>query len=213
MIELMIFDAGDVVVLRNEKAFVWAFEQLRNAGWEGDIEQFITISHEIAGELSKGRSDKTIQSILRQKKVPDILDYRALEVRAYWDNPHPEMKEVFSSLKDQGLKLGILTDSVLQEEEVKAQLKRHGLLQYLDAVVTSATTHHVKPEPEAYLEILRRLEAKPRKSTAFIGHAEDELTGARKVGMLTIEYSAVPSGIADYHVSKLLDLVTLSQEI
>ncbi len=213
MIEIMIFDAGDVVVLRNENAFVWAFEQLRKAGWGGELERFISISHEIAGLLSRGRSEETVQSILRRNRIPDILDYRVLEVRAYWDNPHPEAKDVFNSLKDQGIKLGILTDSVLQEKEVEAQLKRHGLLQYLDVVVTSTTTHHVKPESEAYLEILRRLAAKPRKTTAFIGHAEDELTGARKIGMLTIEYSPVPSGFADYHVSKLLDLVTLSKEI
>lgn len=213
MIEIMIFDAGDVVVVRNENAFIWAFEQLRKAGWEGDLERFIAISHDIAGELSRGRSEDTIQSLLRQNRIPDILDYRDLEVKAFWDNPHPEVKEVFNNLNEQGIKLGILTDSVLEENEVEAQLKRHGLLQYLDAVVTSATTHHVKPEPKAYLEILRRLEAKSRETTAFIGHAEDELTGAREVGMLTIEYSPVPSGIADYHVSKLLDLVTLSKEI
>lgn len=213
MIEIMIFDAGDVVVLRNENAFVWAFEQLRKTGWKGELERFIAISHEIAGEMSRGRSEETVRSILRQNRIPDILDYRVLEVKAFWDNPHPEAKDVFNNLKEQGIKLGILTDSVLQEKEVEAHLKRHGLLQYLDVVVTSATTHHVKPEPEAYLEILSRLEAKPKKTTAFIGHAEDELTGAREVGMLTIEYSQVPSCLADYHVSRLLDLVTLSKEI
>lgn len=213
VIEIMIFDAGDVVVLQNENAFIWAFKQLRKSGWGGDLERFIAISHKIAGELSRGRSEDTIQSILRENRIPDILDYRDLEVKAFWDNPHPDVKDVFNSLKEQSIKLGILTDSVLQEKEVEAQLKRHGLLQYLDAVVTSATTHHVKPEPKAYLEILRRLEANPRETTAFIGHAEDELTGAREVGMLTIEYSLVPTGLADYHVSRLLDLVTLSKEI
>jgi len=213
MVEIIIFDAGDVLVLRNENAFIRAAEQLQQEGWEGTIEEFKSISRNISDLLGKGGSDKEVQSILNKYNVPQILDYRDLEVQAFWNNLHPEAKEVLKGLKTQGIKLGVLTDSVLPENEVKNHLKTHDILKYIDTVVTSATLHHVKPEPEAYLEILGRFKATPNKNTAFVGHSEDELIGAKELGMLTIEYLPKSTGLANHHISRLLDLLMLCQHI
>ena len=35
MLKSMIFDAGDIIVLRNEKAYEDAVETLQKAGWKG----------------------------------------------------------------------------------------------------------------------------------------------------------------------------------
>jgi len=213
MLEAMIFDAGDVIVLRNEHAFTEAVEKLQKAGWKGTPDLFKVVSREIAGILSKGLRDEYIQHILQHYDLPPVFDYRELEVKAFWDNPNPEAKELFQELKTLGIKLGILTDSVLLDEKVRGHLERHELLQYLDAVCTSATTQYVKPDPEAYLGILRSLNTTPSKSIAFIGHSEDELIGARNMGMITVEYSPKSIGLADYHITKLLDLIPLCKEL
>ena len=211
MLETMIFDAGDVIVLRNEQAFIETVEQLRKAGWKGTQDLFTVASREIAAILSKGVGDEYIHQILQHYDLPQDFDYRELEVKAFWDNPNPEAKELFQGLKKLGIKVGILTDSVLPEEKVREHLEH--LLPYIDAVNTSATTHHVKPEPEAYLGILKILETTPSNASAFVGHSEDELIGAKEMGMITIEYSPQSIGLADYHVTKLLDLIPLCKEI
>lgn len=213
MLDAMIFDAGDVIVLRNEHAFTEAVEQLQKAGWKGTPDLFKVASREIAGILSKGLGDEYIQHVLQHYDLLPVFDYRELEVKAFWDNPNPEAKELFQELRTLGIKLGILTDSVLLEEKVRGHLERHELLQYLNAVSTSATTQHVKPDSEAYLGILRILDMTPSKSTAFIGHSEDELIGARNMGMTTIEYSPKSTELADYHVTTLLDLIPLCKEL
>jgi len=213
MVDIIIFDAGDVLVLRNENAFVWAIKQLQQVGWEGNIEEFKSISRKISDLMGKGGSDKEVQRVLNKYNVPQILDYRNLEVQAFWNNLHPETKEVLKGLKTQGIKIGVLTDSVLPENAVKSHLKKHDILKYIDTVVTSATLKHVKPEPEAYLEILGRLNATPDKNTAFVGHSEDEIIGAKEIGMLTIEYLPKSTGLADHHISRLLDLLILCKHI
>ena len=145
IVDIIIFDAGDVLVLRNENAFVSAFKQLQQVRWEGNIAEFKSISRKISDIMGKGGSDKEVQRVLNKYNVPQILDYRNLEVQAFWNNLHPEAKEVLKGLKAHGLKLGVLTDSVLPENAVKSHLKTHDIMKYIDTVVTSATLQHVKP--------------------------------------------------------------------
>lgn len=74
-----------------------------------------------------------------------------------------------------GLKTAVATGSQLNETSFL--LDRHGLMPYVQAVVTSDQIKHCKPAPDTYLEAARRIGAKPSECLVF----EDTLVGLQGI--------------------------------
>ena len=82
-----------------------------------------------------------------------------------------------------GLKVGLISNCA--SEEVAAW-PHSQLAPLFDVVDFSCETHHMKPEPEAYLLACRRLEVSPTQAV-FVGDGgSDELAGAVRVGMVPV---------------------------
>ena len=123
---------------------------------------------------------------------------------------------VLRELRSRGVRLGLVSNCDCSEVSAWADSPLQGAF---DAEVFSCHVGFAKPEPEIYLECLRRLGMNAAEAV-FVGDGgSNELRGARKVGMRSILFSGViaqmwPERIpqlaesADAHVTRLDALVT-----
>jgi len=99
-----------------------------------------------------------------------------------------------------GFKVGVLSNTNLPHfEYLKKHMKVLGEVEHLYA------SHEIgcrKPEPESYRHVLKRMNVAPER-TVFIDDLQENLEGARRVGMKTIHAStpgAVKSGLSELGV-------------
>src|SRR5262249_54094519 len=89
-------------------------------------------------------------------------------------------RETLAAFRARGMKLGLIT---VCSEDVPAIWPETELAGLFDAETFSSTCGLIKPDPEIYLTTLDALGVEPRDAL-FVGDgANDELGGARRVGM------------------------------
>ncbi len=93
--------------------------------------------------------------------------------------PMPTTKETLPELAKIG-KLSIISN--LPHDSLIYELKDYNLLNFFSTITISYQVGHRKPHPRIYQEALRRARVTPQESI-FISHDEEEVDGARIVGM------------------------------
>jgi putative hydrolase of the HAD superfamily len=106
---------------------------------------------------------------------------RAVEQRTLF----PGVAETLAELHRRGIKLAVLSDTESREARVRERLAAMGIERFFAAVLTSVDIGFVKPMPEAFAAALERIGI-AKQDAAFVGHDEDELTGAAQFGPTTI---------------------------
>lgn len=102
------------------------------------------------------------------------------EYEAAW-RPYPDAVHLLAELKQQGTKIGVLTNG--DHAQQLAKLRRTGLLPYIDAVCSSEQIGYAKPDPRAFRALVRML-AVPAGSLIFIGDNPDlDIAAARDAGI------------------------------
>jgi HAD superfamily hydrolase (TIGR01509 family) len=129
-----------------------------------------------------------------------VMDY-ADQVR-----PIPGGKEALAGLRQRGFVLGIVTDTIYPIERKMRWLDQVGVAEFLDVVACSTAVGAHKPDPAIYLKALEQAGLAPGES-AFVGHAADELEGARRAGLATVAVLYEPHAQADYYAGSPLDLL------
>jgi len=98
----------------------------------------------------------------------------------------PYVDEVLQKLKRK-CKLGIITNTVTsREEHVRIALRRVGLEQYFDIILTSVDVGFEKPDERIFLEALKRLNVQPEEAMMVGNRLSKDILGGNKVGMKTI---------------------------
>lgn len=214
MIKLVIFDAGDIlydwkkafevfdgemrkffekhdVKLRDDYNKLWNTEDIGIAASSGRIDleeaqrrqmKLLGMADEFFGEF-KEDVDKKVLSMLKLKD--------------------PEAKEAITQLKKDGYKVAILTDSPHRTGTQHEMLATIGMSDIFDGIFVSCEIGHMKPDKEAYIAVLDAFKLKPSEAV-FVAHDEDELVGAKKVGIKTISYKGHDSG--DFSVESLKEI-------
>jgi HAD superfamily hydrolase (TIGR02253 family) len=155
------------------------------------------------------------QYLLQEYKA---VDYRVLAaaVNAYLKEkylhlkPYPGVVETLRELKQQGFKLGIVSDGVRLKAWMR--LNEAGLDSYFDVVVTYEDTGKQKPAKEPFLRVCDELEVIPEECLMVGDWPERDVQGGRSVGMKTClaTYGQLRPGKADYQIesfANLLDVV------
>jgi putative hydrolase of the HAD superfamily len=102
-------------------------------------------------------------------------------------------RETLVALRQRGVKLGLIT---VCSEEVPAAWPESELAGLFDAETFSSDCGLIKPDPEIYLSTLDALGVEPAEAY-FVGDgANDELSGAERVGMTPVLF--VPDGREPY---------------
>lgn len=130
------------------------------------------------------------------------------KINAYSDQVRaiPGGSEVLASLKQRGFVLGIVTDTIYPIGRKMRWLNQVGVAEFIDVIACSTVVGAQKPDPVIYSNALQQAHLRPYEA-AFVGHAVDELEGARSAGMITVAVLWDPGARADYYAESLLDLL------
>ncbi len=107
----------------------------------------------------------------------------AVEMTRAWEHAHnfdlfDDAMPVLAELRRQGLKLGLVSNTGRDVDEF---LAHHSL--EVDAALSSRVHGKVKPHPTIFLAVLERLGVEPAAAAMVGDSPEDDLEGARALGM------------------------------
>jgi putative hydrolase of the HAD superfamily len=122
--------------------------------------------------------------------------------------PLPDVAEVFRTLKERGFLLGVISNTMYPLRWKTWWLRRAGVARFIDIISSSTEVHAAKPEAAIYLDALARAEMEPSEA-AFVGHDDDELIGARGVGMVTVAVRPDGGTPVTYEVRRLVGVLAL----
>ncbi|MCH7619019.1 MAG: HAD-IA family hydrolase [Candidatus Marinimicrobia bacterium] len=124
--------------------------------------------------------------------------------------PYPQVISTLFKLAKRGLKLGVVSDAPSREAWLRlCYLNLHNVF---DEVVTLTDTGKLKPDPEPFREILRRLDVTAEEALMIGDWPERDVAGASAVGMKTVfarygdTFDTVDSG-ADYEIDDFDDIL------
>jgi HAD superfamily hydrolase (TIGR01549 family) len=163
----------------------------------------------------------TLEEVCELARV--ILTEAALaEYRAQWE-PHsrldPEAPEVLTGLRERGIKVGVLSNTIWSREHHEEIFARDGVLDLFDGAVYSSEIPWTKPHREAFLAAMTAVGADDPARCVFVGdRLFDDVYGAQAAGMRAVHvpHSTIPAnqighteGVPDATVRSLSELLPL----
>jgi putative hydrolase of the HAD superfamily len=107
--------------------------------------------------------------------------YEAEKVRVL--TPYPGARETLGELKRRGIPLAIVTDAI--NGNALARLRRTGLSEFFDHVISYDMTGAKKPAPDAFLLALEKLGTRPPETLLVGDSLRRDIAPARALGMIT----------------------------
>jgi putative hydrolase of the HAD superfamily len=144
----------------------------------------------------------------RSATLADIFDRAGLThdeglltaYREFWE-PHtvtdPDVPELFRRLREDGMKVGVLSNTVWPRGWHEEFFARDGVLELLDGAVYTSEVPWTKPSPHAFLAAMAAVGVADPTRCVFVGdRLFDDVWGAGQVGMRTIHvpHSEIPLG-------------------
>jgi HAD superfamily hydrolase (TIGR01509 family) len=122
---------------------------------------------------------------------------------------------VLDILRQQGYKIGLVTNSMMPMWMRDIELQEYGILDYFDARVTSGDVGHMKPHPAIYERVLELLEVEV-ETAVFVGdRPANDIAGANAVGLTSVwmnpphvDYE-LGDVIPDYEITTLQELLPI----
>lgn len=146
-----------------------------------------------------------------------LLEEAALRHLDAW-TPHirhdPDAAGALSALRDQGLRIGMLSNTHWPRAFHEHFLERDGLVDLIDARLYTSEMPFQKPHPSAFLTAAEALGVDPERAV-FVGDRPwDDISGAKAAGMRTVlRPNPVAPDIAgiepDARIARLPELVDL----
>ena len=118
----------------------------------------------------------------------------------------PDSKDVLEKLSKRRIKLGIISNVSSHDVAVEI-LRKVGLLDYFDRVVTSAFVGIRKPDPGIFFYALMQFKMQPREAVMVGDSERHDVWGGRITGMKTVLVSKrlVADSIADHRFASLAE--------
>jgi putative hydrolase of the HAD superfamily len=107
--------------------------------------------------------------------------YEAEKVRVL--EPYTGVRETLAELKRRGLPLAIVTDAI--NGNALARLRKTGLAEFFDYVISYDMTGAKKPAPDAFLLALEKLGSKPSETLLVGDSIRRDIAPAKQLGMIT----------------------------
>lgn len=136
------------------------------------------------GEILRGIFPSHTDEFLVERCKKEILEL-FLKVEADEVKPFPGINELFITLKDRGVKIGIATGRTSLPENEWIRFKRFGLDRFIDSIVTSREVERRKPAPDAIIECAKRLNV-PIEECLVVGDTELDIIAARSAGGISV---------------------------
>jgi putative hydrolase of the HAD superfamily len=122
-------------------------------------------------------------------------------------------------IRDRGLAVGILSNTLWTRDFHEAVFARDGLLELIDGAAYSSELEWTKPHEQAFRAAMRAVGVEDPAACVFVGDRPfDDIHGAKEVGMraVLVPHSAIPAqqqgavvGEPDATIQALPDLLPL----
>jgi putative hydrolase of the HAD superfamily len=142
-----------------------------------------------------------------------------IEQEAWWDGvrPDPDAVATLTELRRRRIRVGVCSNAPYRARSLHDQLAHVGLALHLDAAVFSAEVGWRKPHPSIFEAALDALGVRATEALMVGDSEEDDIAGARAMGMRTVLYQrdahadATATG-ADAVIHHLRDITGLIAE-
>lgn len=161
-----------------------------------------------AGETIWSRSrDHQISSTLADLFIEAGLDHDPDLLVAYYDFwvPHtwtdPEVAPVFRALRERGVKVGVLSNTIWPRAWHDGFFRRDGVLDLIDAAVYTSEIPWTKPSPRAFGAAVSALGVAEPSRCVYVGDRPyDDIYGAQRAGMraILVPHSTIPKAQAGH---------------
>lgn len=153
--------------------------------------------HRSAGATGAGR----LEQVLRDCGIDLASERHQRAMAAYlaaWD-PHtladPDAAPTLQGLRDRGIKVGVLSNTLWPRAHHEAVFARDGLLDLIDAAVYSSELPVGKPHQDAFGAAIRAVGVSDPGAAVFVGDRPwDDVHGAQQAGMraILVPHSDIP---------------------
>jgi putative hydrolase of the HAD superfamily len=140
----------------------------------------------------------------------------------FWE-PHtyldPDVPEVFAGLRERGIRIGILSNTIWSRAYHRRLFERDGVLDFIDGDVYSSEIPYVKPHPEAFAAAVRAVGDPDPAACVYVGdRVYEDVHGAQRAGLRAVHIpnsdipvdQQVPVDVTpDGTAPRLLDVLTL----
>ncbi|MDX1415171.1 MAG: HAD family hydrolase [Candidatus Promineifilaceae bacterium] len=100
--------------------------------------------------------------------------------------PLDAAEETLSLVREQGYKMGLLSNTMFTGQAHVADLKRFSLDGYFDAMLFSADAGKWKPSAEPYLDLLEQLQVEPEHAIFVGDDPANDMVGGKSAGLRTV---------------------------
>jgi putative hydrolase of the HAD superfamily len=117
---------------------------------------------------------------------------------AWWEEhtyTDPDVPALFAALRERGIKVGVLSNTLWPRSEHERVFRRDGVLDLIDAAVYTSEIRWTKPHPEAFRAAREALDVREPAACVFVGDRPwDDIHGAREAGMraVLVPHSEIP---------------------
>lgn len=202
-IDAVIFDWGGTLTRWHDVDF--HAESLALAAAVTDVDHDLTVSQErlhVANQTVWGRSRDHQQSAT----IADLFTEAGLGhdpelLAAYYDFwvPHtdtdPDVRPLWEALRADGVKVGVLSNTIWPREWHEGFFARDGVLDLVDGDVYTSEVPWTKPSPHAFAAALEAVGATDPARCVYVGdRLFDDVWGAQNAGLraIHIPHSAIP---------------------
>jgi len=135
-------------------------------------------------------------SIFEEEEKRQVCEYEIrkayLGIEAQKVGLKPGVKQTLQSLKEKGIKIGIVTGRMTKGEHKWLELSRLNIRRLVDAMVTAAEAP-AKPAPDGLIKCIEEL-GLSAEECIFVGDSRVDIMAGKKAGVRTV---AVHTGVAD----------------
>jgi FMN phosphatase YigB (HAD superfamily) len=210
-IRAVVFDYGHTIVdfRRTEEALFEAYKRIRErieAALEIDAPEVGHLIDRVANEVDRlvGVSyeerrmeeldvlqvfDEVLRNVLGLEVPRDVVGHIvALDHSAFTNTitVTPQNLAVLAELKSTGLLLGLISNVTLLPDLMRADIEALGIGQHLDAALFSSEVGVRKPDARIFTAMLERLGVRPEESLFVGDRVNDDIAGAKGVGMRAV---------------------------
>lgn len=149
--------------------------------------------HDAATAIWARSRDHQVSATLEDVFAAAGLTHTAELAAAFyrWWEPHtyadPDAHVLLRSLRDQGIRVGVLSNTIWARGEHERIFERDGLTELIDGAVYTSDIPWTKPHPAAFHAALEAVGVDQAADAVFVGdRLFDDIHGAASVGMRTI---------------------------
>ena len=204
MIEAVIFDWGGTLTAWHDVDFHEESLALAQAviGAHGDLDVHEARIHEAGARVWGWSRDAQRSATVADLFIEAGLDHDPALLSAYYDfwAPHtltdPEVAPMFARLRAQGIKVGILSNTIWPRSWHRGYFERDGVADLIDGDVYTSEIPWTKPSPRAFGAAMEAVGVTDPARCVYVGdRLYDDVWGAQSAGMRAIHvpHSTIPA--------------------